>query len=196
MTKWTRWFQLDWDSDEPRPDEHAFIAALQQTTAQWDVEYAASWVRRDEDEHPCLIAVVTLSDPVENVMRAEFGVHYRGGRAQGDLLHSCLHELPDEPTPSALDVTGSPEEVAAECAAWFEKILRTPFDYRQWQREPHGRRPAENRKPAGNGNVPSHSAAAPRRQRGRLFRKGFVFGRRWFQAKGIEDPPSREPRVR
>ncbi|MFF1614690.1 hypothetical protein ACFVYA_43600 [Amycolatopsis sp. NPDC058278] len=194
MTKWPRWFDLDWNSDELRPDEQAFLAALQQASAQWDFENTASWAARDEYEHPCLIAVVTLSDPVKNVMRAEFGVHYRDGRAQGDLLHSCLHELPDEPTPSGLDVTGSPEEVAAACAAWFEKTLRRPFVYQEWQREPLGRRHAETRKPAGNGKAPvrfAESAATPRR---RLFREGFVFGR--FRFRGNEDPPSRERRVR
>jgi hypothetical protein len=143
MAKWPRWFDLDWNSDELRPDEQAFLAALQQASAQWDFEHASSWAARDEDDHPCLIAVVMLSDPVKNVLRDEFGVHYRDGRAQGDLLHSCPHELPEEPTPSALDVTGGPEQVAAECAAWFEKILRGRPPRPAPRRGPEaGRRPA------------------------------------------------------
>ncbi|MEQ0565827.1 hypothetical protein ABJI51_42690 [Amycolatopsis sp. NEAU-NG30] len=124
MEKWTRWFQPDPGCDELRPDEQAFLTALQQAAVQWDVGYAASWANRDEEEHPCLLAVVSISD--RNVQLAEFGVHYRDGHAQGDLLHSCLHELPDEPTPDALDVRGEPGQVAAECAAWFESILRRP----------------------------------------------------------------------
>ncbi|MEU4521557.1 hypothetical protein AB0F52_22945 [Amycolatopsis sp. NPDC024027] len=140
MTKWPRWFDLDHDSDELRPDEQAFLAALQQASAQWDFEHASSWASRREDEHPCLIAVARVSNPVKSFLLAEFGVHYRDGRAQGDLLHICLHELPEEPTPSALDVTGGPEELAAECAAWFGKILRSAG--------PHARRCAEDLRPA------------------------------------------------
>ncbi|MEU4254024.1 hypothetical protein AB0F15_42180 [Amycolatopsis sp. NPDC026612] len=41
-----------------------------------------------------------------------------------------------------------------------------------------------------------NSAAAPRRQRNRLIRKGFVFGRGWIQVKGIEGRPASERRVR
>lgn len=126
MAKWTRWFQLDGCSDALGQDEHAFLAALQHAAAQWDVGYAASWAIRDEEEHPCLLAVVTLSDPVRRVSLGQYGVHYRNERARGDLLHDCLHELPDEPTQLALDASGSPEHVAAECAAWFEAILRKP----------------------------------------------------------------------
>lgn len=180
MTKWPRWFDLDHDSDELRPDEQAFLAALQQASAQWDFEHTSSWATRDEYEHPCLIAVVRLSDPVKNLLLAEFGVHYRDGRAQGDQLHICLHELPEEPTPSALDVTGGPEELAAECAAWFETILRKHIVHQQRQRDANARRYAEDRRPAGNRDEPSQSddsAAAPGKQRRRLFRKGFVFGR-------------------
>ncbi len=199
MTNWTRWFDLDWNSDELRPDEQAFLTALQQATARWDVGYAATWASRCEEEHPCLIVAASLSDSVKNVMLAEFGVHYGDGRAQGDQLHICLHELPEEPTPFALDVSGGPEELAAECAAWFEKILSKPGVHQQWRREPHGRRYADAWKFADNGAEPAQSydsAAAPRRQRRRLLRKGFVFGRGWIQVRGIEDPPSGERRVR
>jgi hypothetical protein len=195
MEKWTRWFQPDPGCDELRPDEQAFLTALQQAAAQWAVGYAASWANRDEEEHPCLLAVVSISDRVRNVQLAEFGVHYRDGHAQGDLLHSCLHELPDEPTPDALDVRGDPGQVAAECAAWFESILRRPVVHAQWRDERHGRLYAENWKFGEGGEVVTQSyepAVAPRRQWKRLFR----FGRGWVQTAGIENPPSRERRVR
>lgn len=198
MTTWTRWFELDEDGDGLRTDEHAFITALQQATARWDVDYAASWASRDE-EHPCLIAVVSLSDSVKKVSLGEFGVHYRDGRAQGDRLHSCVHGLPDEPTPFALDVSGDPEQVAAECAAWFETILRRPVIHHQWRRNYLGPLYAEAWKFADSGEVLCQSydsAAAPRGQRKRLIRKSYVFGRGWIQVEGIKAPPSRERRVR
>ncbi|WP_037305601.1 hypothetical protein [Amycolatopsis orientalis] len=200
MTTWRRWFQLDECSDELGQDEQLFLGGLQQAAARWDVGYAASWAIRDEEEHPCLIAAVSLSDPDRRIGLGEFGVHYRDQHAQGDLLHSCLHELPDEPTPIALDVGGTPEEVAVECAAWFETILRRPVRYSGW-RNHHGQLYAEAWK-FGDGEDEDElsqsyiPALAPREQRRRLLRRGFVFGRGWRQVKGIEEPPSHERRVR
>ncbi|EME63349.1 hypothetical protein [Amycolatopsis decaplanina] len=166
--------------------------------ALWDVGHAASWAIRDEEEHPCLIAVVSLNDSLKRVSLGEFGVHYQDQHARGDLLHGCLHELPDEPTPFSLDVSGAPEHVAAECAAWFETILRRPVGFER-RHNHHGQPYAEIWKFSDNGDVLSQSynpAVAPRGQRKRLVRGGFVFGRGWTQVKGVKDPPSHERRVR
>src|SRR4029079_3837109 len=105
--------------------ELAFVDALQRAAARWNVEAVDSWVWRPFDE-PSLIAVVTLVDRGRSEV-ATLGVHLFNGRVRGGLLHNLLYELLDGETRCALDISGTVEDLAAECAVWFERLLRKPI---------------------------------------------------------------------
>ena len=60
------------------------------------------------------------------------GAYLDGNRVRGDKVHNQLLTLPEKPTSLAMDVTGSPAELAARTADWFEGLLRRPIVREEW----------------------------------------------------------------
>ncbi|EOD63883.1 hypothetical protein [Amycolatopsis vancoresmycina] len=194
----TDWFPYEEDEETPglSPGETAFLAALREAAGRWPVPFAGSWAARGETE-PSLLAVVSLIDSEARVSLGDFGVHVLGDRARGDLLHNQLYTLPDEPTGFAIDVTGPPQQLAAECAKWFEALLSKPVVHARWRHAGAVYAQLWSFGDTGEGLVQSYDAgSAPRHQEADLQARGHVRGRGWVQVAGIEAAPDEVRRVR
>jgi hypothetical protein len=194
----TDWFPYEEDADAPAlsPGETAFLEALREAAGRWSVPAAGSWSGRGETE-PSLLAVVSFIDREARVSLGDFGVHVLDGRARGDQLHNQLYTLPEEPTGFALDVTGPPQQLAAECAKWFEALLGRPIVHARWRHAGKVYAQLWSFGDSGEGLVQSYDpGAAPRRQPEDLKARGHVRGRGWIQVDGIEAAPDEVRRVR
>jgi hypothetical protein len=60
------------------------------------------------------------------------GAYLDGKRLHADTLHNQLFTLPDNPTSMALNVTGTPEQLADQAADWFESWLTVPLVRQEW----------------------------------------------------------------
>ncbi len=68
----------------------------------------------------------------DNVALLTAGAYLDGPNVRADKLHNQLFTLPDKPTSLALNVTGTPAELAQQTAAWFETLLRRPIVRQEW----------------------------------------------------------------
>ena len=197
----TPWFELIHDLEFPHEyseTDVAFLEGLREAARGWDVPPAHSWAWRVWGEPP-LVAAVELSDPEAAVALGVFGVHlFSPYRVRGDELHNQTFHLPESPTGLALAVNGSPEEVVARCAEWFEGILRKPVVRYEWV---HRRKVYARRwlfADTGEGLVQTYSRPdAPLGQTAKLIAAGHVYGRGWIQTSGLGNPdrtiPVRRP---
>ncbi|MEV4056569.1 hypothetical protein AB0J55_35650 [Amycolatopsis sp. NPDC049688] len=194
----TEWFPYEEDEETPAlsPRDTAFLEALREAAGRWSVPFASTWAWREEPGSP-LLAVVSLVDGEARVSLGDFGVHVLGDRARGDQLHNQLYTLPDEPTGFAVDVTGPPRQLAAECAKWFEALLAKPVVHSRWRHAGQVYAQLWSFGDTGEGLVQSYDAgAAPRHQPADLQARGHVRGRGWVQVAGIEAAPDDVRRVR
>jgi hypothetical protein len=60
------------------------------------------------------------------------GTSIAGDRASAEGV------IPDEPTSSHIEITGSPEALAHAAAEWFEALLRRPVVRHEWLDEKSG----------------------------------------------------------
>lgn len=140
-----RWFPLD-DDDEPDEVQAAFIDALRECAASWsltphDAEvllpgYVAYGYRpqRGETSFGKLLVYADLPAPGLHLSLMTVGAYLDGSRIRGDQLHNQLLTFPAEPTPLAFTGSGSPAELAASTADWFETIWRRPVVRYDWLR--------------------------------------------------------------
>ncbi|MEW2582757.1 hypothetical protein [Streptomyces virginiae] len=117
-------------SDDPEtelelgPDERVFTAALRQRATAWPVRTvppAVSWVAKPEDDS-LLVACVGLGDG-PNGWPPLVGLRLTGSTLRGDHLD------------------GTPLELAALAADWFERVLRMRVVRQEWYHQ--GRRYAD-----------------------------------------------------
>ncbi|MFD9100294.1 hypothetical protein ACFVZN_04395 [Streptomyces virginiae] len=185
------WFEIDDPDDEFSFDaaELDFATALRDQAGSWDVPYAYSWVGRPEDESS-LLAFVGLSDEHRRVSLIDIGVHLVGGSSvRGDRLHNQLYFLPDQPTSLAMEAVGSPQELAARTATWFETLLRKPIVRHEWEHRGQVYATRYLFADTEEGLVQSYNQTlAPSGQAMGLIGAGHVRGRGWIQTSGLGRP--------
>jgi hypothetical protein len=119
------WF----DFDEPLAEsEKVFLHELRQLVEG----RIRPWCRRGDPLHDggALIVGIDVDAPGHALVTA--GVHLAGERVRGDRLDHQDFGLPDRSTRLAIDVTGSPADLAASVAGWFDAILRRPILRYEW----------------------------------------------------------------
>ncbi|MEV8533870.1 hypothetical protein [Streptomyces sp. NPDC051211] len=127
------WFVSDDPETESELDrtERAFVAALRERAEAWKVPPAVSWVGRPEDDSSLVMCVGLGDGSLGWPLR--IGLHLTGPTVRGDrLIHQDFYWLPQPRTRLALDVTGTPQALAALAADWFEHILRMPVVRHEW----------------------------------------------------------------
>ncbi|MEV4559209.1 hypothetical protein AB0K51_19780 [Kitasatospora sp. NPDC049285] len=133
------WFPSDDPETESELDgtERDFVAALRERAGGWAVAPAVSWVGRPEDDSSLVVCVGVGDRSLGWPLRA--GLHLTGATVRGDrLVHRDFYWLAQPPTWLALNAAGSPQELAALSADWFERILRLPVVRHEWYHD--GRR--------------------------------------------------------
>lgn len=111
------------------PLERSFADVLRTRASTWPPESGYGTLLDD----PCG-AVLDIDDPARHLGLLTVGVYLIGDTLRGDKVHNQLFNLPDRPTPLALQATGSPEELAERAADWFEALLRRPIVRHEWLR--------------------------------------------------------------
>jgi hypothetical protein len=185
------WFEIDDPDDEFEftEAERAFAGALRERAEAWSVRHAHNWVGRPEDDDSALLVSVSLSDRERRLSLGNFGVHFTGRRVRGDRLHSQLFYLPEQPTGLALEVSGSPDELADRCAEWFEGVLRKPVVLLEWLHEGAVYAARYVFADTAEGLCQSYDKAlAPQGQPEALIASGHVRGRGWIQTAGLGAP--------
>ncbi|MER6509286.1 hypothetical protein ABT158_20850 [Nonomuraea sp. NPDC001636] len=138
-----RWLPLD-DDDEPDEVQAAFIDALREQATSWSLtpdgvevllpDYVAYGYRLQQGETSFgkLLVYADLPAPGLRLSLMTAGVYLDGSKIRGDQLHNQLLTFPAEPTPLAFSASGSPVELAAITADWFETIWRRPVVRYDW----------------------------------------------------------------
>ncbi|MFI7321319.1 hypothetical protein [Streptomyces venezuelae] len=134
------WFEVEdpeeegdepWDFDA---DELAFIAALQDRAARWRVPWASSWVGRPEDDASLLVHI-SLCDGERRTIVGEWAVHFHGSYVRAGRVSDQLYNVSESRGGVLSRTTGTPEELAARCAEWFEAVLSRPVARLEWVNE-------------------------------------------------------------
>ncbi len=177
-----QWF----DYDGPLTDgERAFLAALRQRVEG----RLYPWCRREDPLHDGGALIVGLHVDAPGLALITAGVHLDGDRIRGDSLDHQDYGLPDRPTSLAIDVTGSPADLAASVADWFDAILRRPIVRYEWL---HVGRAYANRylfADTGEGLSQMYNRMlAPPGQREQLIAAGHVQGLGWIDTRGLGEP--------
>jgi hypothetical protein len=184
------WFELEEEPGETfTAAELAFVDALRYAAVRWNGDSCSSWAMR-ADVGSALVAVVSFSDlGPRAVGLADYGVYLDGGRMRGDRLHNQLFSLPDEPTDMALDLSGTPEELAARAVEWFERLLARPVVLHEWLHKGQVYASRYLFEDTGEGLVQGYDERyAPAGQARKLIKAGHVFGRGWIQTSGLSAP--------
>jgi hypothetical protein len=84
------------------------------------------------DDGKLLLACADIC--ADNIVLLVAGAYFDGQNVEGDDLRKQRLFTLDNPTPLRLDVTGSPDELADQTAAWFESFLRRPIVRQEWRR--------------------------------------------------------------
>jgi hypothetical protein len=176
------WF----DFDGPLTDgERAFLHALRQRLEG----RLYPWCRREDPLHDggALIVGIHVDAPQMALLTA--GVHLDGDRIRGDSLDHQDYGLPDCPTSLAIDVTGSPADLAASAADWFDAILRRPIVRHEWI---HADRVYAHRylfADTGEGLSQMYNRLlAPPGQHEQLIAAQHFQGRGWIDTRGLGQP--------
>ncbi|MGA5220236.1 hypothetical protein ACPCAE_29765 [Streptomyces cinereoruber] len=125
------WFEVE-DSEEDGEEpwdfdsgELAFVAALQDRAASWRVPRAHSGVGRPEDDSSLLVHV-SLSDSERAMSLGDWAVHFHGTHVRAGKVVDQLFNLDPYSGRDFFRATGTVEELAERCAAWFEAVLSRP----------------------------------------------------------------------
>ena len=172
------WFENE-DGDGLDEIQGAFLDVLQVRAATWPAkprdtrlllpDYLAYGYPLAPGEGPSgkLLVLLDVTDPVEHVVLLTIGAYLDRTRVRGDTLHNQLFTLPALPTGLALDATGTPEELAARTADWFEALLRRPIVRHGWQRPRKARTSrwvfADSGQPLVEGRTPTEELGTPDR---------------------------------
>ncbi|MFI8391896.1 hypothetical protein [Streptomyces sp. NPDC085540] len=131
------WFwdeDLQEDRNEPgglSADELAFLKALRAHASTWTVPWTYNSVARPEDESSLLVHV-DLSDDGDGPILGEWAVHFYGTHVRAGRVGDQLFNLDEAPERGFFQATGTMEELAEQCAAWFETVLSRPVSRAQW----------------------------------------------------------------
>jgi hypothetical protein len=178
---------LDWlGFDGPVTDsERAFLRALRQRVAGG----LGPWCRRQDelDDGSALIIGIHVDAPGQALLSA--GVHLVGDRIRGDSLDHQHCGLPDRPTSLAIEVTGSPGDLAASAADWFDAILRRPIVRWEWLHAGQVYACRYLFADTGEGLSQMYNRLlAPPGQREQLIAAGHVQGLGWIDTRGLSEP--------
>ncbi|MEV0220312.1 hypothetical protein [Streptomyces sp. NPDC050704] len=133
----TTWFEVEdpqeydeepWDFDEA---ELAFLAALRARAAVWQVPPAPSTVGRPEDE-ASLLVYVCLLDAERLVALGEWAVYFFGTYVRAGKVCDQLFNLHEPPERGSFRASGTVDELAQQCADWFESLLSRPVVRTEW----------------------------------------------------------------
>jgi hypothetical protein len=134
------------DEDELDEVQSAFINALKEHAASWslapdDVEVLLPHhnaygydLQPGETSFGKLLVYADLPAPGARLSLLTAGAYLDRSRIRGDKLHNQMLTLPVEPTPLVFTDVGSPAELAAITADWFETIWRRPVVRYEWLR--------------------------------------------------------------
>ncbi|MGC0334931.1 hypothetical protein RKD23_008008 [Streptomyces sp. SAI-170] len=131
------WFVVDdpqEDGDEPwdfDAGELVFISALQARAASWRVPLTYSSVGRPEDDSSLLVHV-SLSDHERRLILGEWAVHFHGTYVRAGKVCDQLFNLHETPESGFLCASGTAEQLAEQCATWFETVLSRPVIRMEW----------------------------------------------------------------
>ncbi|MFJ1653221.1 hypothetical protein ACIOC2_17865 [Streptomyces sp. NPDC088337] len=117
-----------WDFDA---GELAFIATLQARAASWRVPPAYSSVGRPEDDSSLLVHI-SLSDSERRLILGEWAVHFHGTHMRAGKVCDQLFNLHETPENGFFHASGTAEQLAEQCATWFETVLSRPVIRMQW----------------------------------------------------------------
>ncbi|MEU7378606.1 hypothetical protein AB0A91_01070 [Streptomyces sp. NPDC042207] len=117
-----------WDFDA---GELAFIATLQARAASWRVPPAYSSVGRPEDDSSLLVHI-SLSDSERRLILGEWAVHFHGTHVRAGKVCDQLFNLHETPEHGFFHASGTAEQLAEQCATWFETVLSRPVIRMEW----------------------------------------------------------------
>ncbi|MEW2353208.1 hypothetical protein [Spirillospora sp. NPDC029432] len=181
-------FELDGLEDDLTPQERAFVAETAERSGTPSGEPVYGTVSWDEVTD-ALVASVSLGDPEARLALVDLGVHFAGDRVRGDRLHSQLHSLPEDPSPWALDATGSIDELAGRSAEWFARMLRRPIALYVWLHEQQAYAARYVFADSDETLCQSYvKQLAPAGQAEGLIADGHVRGQGWIQTAGLPAP--------
>lgn len=122
------------EDDLPQPHKD-FLAALRPRVRDWPfVPWASTPVDGPDEPGAPVMVCLNIDDREARVELMSIGVYFDGRRLRGDHLHNQSYELPEMPTPDAINAEGQPHEMAERAADWFEELLRRPLVHREWWR--------------------------------------------------------------
>jgi hypothetical protein len=181
-------FGVDGDvSDE----ERAYLSALKRSI---DGRFHPWCVREHWSGSGALLVGLHIDAP--EIALLTVGVRVSDGDLHGDRMDHQSYTFPVTPTDMAIDSTGSPVELAAATATWFDGLLRRPIVREEWVRR---RRVYATRYVLADTGEPLSQSynrdLAPRGQADQLIRDGHVFGKGWIQVSGL-GPPDRVSQIR
>jgi hypothetical protein len=172
------------DLDEPvSEEERAFLSALRRRTEG----VIDLWGAREGLESGPILVGIHIDAPGVALVTA--GVRVRAGHLHGDRLDQQSYVFPDTPSSLAIDHDGSPDDLAATAASWFETLIRRPIVHQKWVHE--GRVYAQRWMFADTGEPLVQSFTrewAPSGQPEQLIREGHVYGQGWIQTSGLGQP--------
>ncbi|MDP9863362.1 MULTISPECIES: hypothetical protein [Streptosporangium] len=179
------WFECDEELGEV---QHVFIVALRARALTWAADPVDSRLVPPERGYP-FVACLNIDAPQENFVLLTVGVHLEGHRLRGDRLHHQDFTLPEVPTSLAMEVSGSPEELAEQAADWFEAIISRPVVRYEWL---HAGQVYASRylfPDTGEGLSQMYNRElAPPGQQDRLLAAGHFTGRGWIDTRGLGEP--------
>ncbi|MGW1772403.1 hypothetical protein [Streptomyces sp. NPDC002104] len=133
----TSWFEAE-DPEECGEEpwdfgaaELAFLAVLRARAAEWRVPSAPSQVGRPEDESSLLVHV-SLHDEARRLVLGEWAVHFYGTHVRAGKVRDQLFTLHESPERGFFRASGTVEELADQCAGWFESLLSRPVVRVAW----------------------------------------------------------------
>ena len=174
------YFELDEPVSE---EERAFLSAMRRRTEG----LIGLWGAREGSESGPVLVGIHMDAPGVALVTA--GVRVRAGHLHGDRLDDQSYVFPVTPSSLVIDRDGSPDDLAAAAATWFETLLSRPIVHQEWVHE--GQVYAQRWMFADTGEPLAQSYRrdwAPSGQPEHLIRDGHVYGRGWIQTSGLGQP--------
>jgi hypothetical protein len=128
-----RWFEsADLGGRDPEryrltADQENFLSVLRDLARAWPDDPDVS---RQELPWAGRLRLWVDLDDQETVIETA-AIHFYGALIVGDRA-TAEGVMPDEPTSSRIEMTGSPEGLARAAAEWFEVLLRRPVVRHEW----------------------------------------------------------------